>query len=157
LRLRFGLTYTLVGVSVACFGIGGLIYAGLVKLFVRRLGQIGLAIGGALVLSAAYVEIAIGPAWWLTPVATTAIGLGFYMLHNTLQTNATQMTPQARGTAVALFSSALYVGQTAGVAAGALVIDRLGAAPLFLGAAMALPVLAIWFAHELRRRKVRDY
>ena len=90
-------------------------------------------------------------------MATTAIGLGFYMLHNTLQTNATQMTPQARGTAVALFSSALYVGQTAGVAAGALVIDRLGAAPLFLGAAMALPVLAIWFAHELRRRKVRDY
>jgi hypothetical protein len=28
------------------------------------------------------------------------------MLHNTLQTNATQMTPQARGTAVGLFSSA---------------------------------------------------
>ena len=34
------------------------------------------------------------------------------------------MTPQARGTAVAIFSSAIYVGQTAGVAAGALVIDR---------------------------------
>jgi len=153
LRLRFGLSFTLVGVAVACFGIGGLIYAGMVKLFVRRLGQIGLAIGGALVLAAAYIELAIGPAWWLAPVATTAIGLGFYMLHNTLQTNATQMTPQARGTAVGLFSSALYVGQTAGVAAGALVIDRLGAAPLFLGAAAALPVLAVWFAHELRRHQ----
>jgi YNFM family putative membrane transporter len=153
LRLRFGLTYTLVGIAVACFGIGGLIYAAMVKVFVRRLGQIRLAIGGALVLAAAYIEIAIGPVWWLAPVATTAIGLGFYMLHNTLQTNATQMTPEARGTAVALFSSALYVGQTAGVAAGALVIDRLGAAPLFLGAAAALPVLAIWFARELERHR----
>jgi len=33
-----------------------------------------------------------------------------------------------------------------------LVIDRLGAVPLFLGAAVVLPTLATWFAHELRRR-----
>src|SRR5580700_4500331 len=32
LHLRFGLTYTLVGLTVGCFGIGGLIYAGLVKI-----------------------------------------------------------------------------------------------------------------------------
>ena len=31
LHLRFGLTYTLVGLTVGCFGIGGLIYAALVK------------------------------------------------------------------------------------------------------------------------------
>jgi YNFM family putative membrane transporter len=151
LRLRFGFTYTLVGLAVAFFGIGGLIYAGLVKILVRRLGQIGLAISGSLVLTAAYVELAIGPVWWLVPVATTAIGLGFYMLHNTLQTNATQMTPEARGTAVALFSSALYVGQTAGVAVGALIIDRFGATPLFLGVAAGLPMLAVWYANELKR------
>jgi predicted MFS family arabinose efflux permease len=153
LRLKFGLTYTMVGLCVACFGIGGLIYAGLVKILVRRLGQIGLAICGSLVLATAYVEIAVGPVWWLAPLAMTGVGLGFYMLHNTLQTNATVMTPEARGTAVALFSSALYIGQTAGVAIGALVIDRFGATPLFLGAAAALPVLAIWFARELRRHQ----
>jgi predicted MFS family arabinose efflux permease len=101
----------------------------------------------------AYVTLATGLAWWLAPAATTAIGLGFYMLHNTLQTNATQMTPEARGTAVALFSSALYIGQTAGVALGALVIDRLGAIPLFLGTAAALPALALWFAGELKRHR----
>ena len=54
------------------------------------------------------------------------------MLHNTLQTNATQMTPEARGTAVAIFSSALYLGQTAGVAAGGVVFDRFTAVPLFV-------------------------
>ena len=89
----------------------------------------------------------------LAPIAVTAIGLGFYALHNTLQTNATQMTPQARGTAVAIFSSAIYLGQTAGVAVSALIIDRSGAAPLFVATALALPALAWWFARELRRRQ----
>ena len=38
------------------------------------------------------------------PPAIALIGLGFYMLHNTLQTNATQMAPEARGLAVSLFA-----------------------------------------------------
>ena len=114
LRQRFNLSFTLIGLSVGCFGIGGLIYAGLVKLFVSRLGQVGLATGGGFVIAAGYVTLAAAPVWWLAPAATVAIGLGFYMLHNTLQTNATQMTPQARGTAVAIFSSAIFIGQTIG-------------------------------------------
>jgi MFS transporter, YNFM family, putative membrane transport protein len=154
LRLRFGLSFTLVGLTVACFGVGGLIYAALVKIFVYRLGQVRLAIAGGFMIAAAYIELAIGPAWWLAPIATLTIGLGFYMLHNTLQTNATQMTPQARGTAVAIFSSAIFIGQTAGVATGALLIDRFGAVPLFVSSAAAIPVLAIWFAHQLRYRPI---
>src|SRR5262249_15543293 len=86
------------------------------------------------------------------PIAVTVIGLGLYALHNTLQTNATQMTPQARGTAVAIFSSAIYLGQTLGVAVGALVFDRFTAVPLFVATAVALPALAWWFAGKLRRR-----
>jgi MFS transporter, YNFM family, putative membrane transport protein len=153
LHLRFGLSFTLVGLTVACFGLGGLIYSGLVRLLVRRLGQSGLIVIGGFVITAAYVLLTVQPAWWFAPVAVTAIGLGFYMFHNTLQTNATQMTPEARGTAVAIFSSALYFGQTAGVAAGAIVIDRLGAKPLFIGTAIAFPALALWFARQLRRRQ----
>jgi predicted MFS family arabinose efflux permease len=126
----------------------------LVKLLVYRLSQFGLAVGGGFLIAAAYVELAVIPVWWLAPFATAAIGLGFYMLHNTLQTNATQMTPEARGTAVAVFSSAIFVGQTAGVGVGSLLIDRLGAVPLFLGTAAAIPVLAIWFAGQLRHRPV---
>jgi MFS transporter, YNFM family, putative membrane transport protein len=153
LHLRFDLSFTLVGLTVACFGIGGLIYSGLVRLLVYRLGQIGLTIIGGFVITAAYVVLAFQQVWWFAPIAVTAIGLGFYMFHNTLQTKATEMTPEARGTAVAIFSSALYFGQTAGVAAGALVIDRLGAKPLFLGTAVAFPMLAIWFANQLRQRQ----
>ncbi len=154
LRARFGISFTLVGLTVGCFGLGGLIFAALVKILVLRLGQGGLASVGGFLIAGAYVELAVTPVWWLAPVATMAIGLGFYMLHNTMQTNATQMTPEARGTAVAIFSSAIFVGQTAGVGTGALLIDRLGAVPLFVGTAIAIPILAIWFARQLRYRPV---
>jgi YNFM family putative membrane transporter len=152
LRLRFGLSFTLIGLTVGCFGVGGLIYAGFVKLFVHRLGQVRLAVAGGFTIAAGYIALSVTPVWWLAPVGTIAIGLGFYMLHNTLQTNATQMTPQARGTAVAVFSSAIFIGQTVGVGVGALMIDRLGAVPLFIGSAVALPILAVWFGRQLSRR-----
>jgi len=153
LHARFALNFTLIGLSVGCFGIGGLIYAALVKTFVYRLGQVRLAIAGGFTIAAGYIVLSLASAWWLAPLGTTAIGLGFYMLHNTLQTNATQMTPQARGTAVAIFSSAIFIGQTVGVALGALVIDRAGAVPLFFAVAAALPILSIWFARELKRHR----
>jgi YNFM family putative membrane transporter len=153
LHLRFGVGFTLVGLFVGAFAIGGLIYSLSVRLLVNRFGQTGLAAGGGALLALAYVTLAFEPHYWIAPAAILTIGLGFYMLHNTLQTNATQMTPQARGTAVAIFSSALYLGQTAGVAAGGVVFDRLTAVPLFLAAAAVLLTLALWFASQLKRRR----
>lgn len=152
LRLRFGVSFSLVGMTVGAFAIGGLIYAGTVKQLVARFGQSGLIICGGILLGLSYLSLALAQTWWVAPVAVMSIGLGFYMLHNTLQTNATQMSPDARGTAVALFSAALYIGQTAGVAFSAPVIDRIGAPPVFLASAILLPVLALWFAGRLKNR-----
>ena len=151
LHLRFGLSFALVGGVVAAFGLGGLAYSLSVRILVARFGQRGLAINGGLLLSASFAALIFVP-WWIAPAAVAGIGFGFYMLHNTLQTNATQMTPEARGTAVGLFSSALYLGQTLGVAVGALVFDRHSGIPLFIAAAVLLPALGLWFAHELRQR-----
>jgi predicted MFS family arabinose efflux permease len=51
-----------------------------------------------------------------------------------------------------MFSAALYIGQSIGVAAGSLVIDRTGAGAIFLAAAHLVPLLGFWFAWLLRRR-----
>jgi predicted MFS family arabinose efflux permease len=132
--------------------IGGLSYAALVKRLMGRLGQSGIARAGGIVLGAAFATLAVQPVWYFAPLATLALGLGFYMLHNTLQTESTQMAPEARGTAVALFASVYFLGQTAGVALAAPVMDRFGARPLFWFAAFALPALAWWFTQRLQRR-----
>ncbi len=153
LHLRFDLNFALVGLFVGAFAIGGLIYSLSVRRLVNRLGQTGLAAGGGALLAAAYVTLAFEPHATIAPIAILATGLGFYMLHNTLQTNATQMTPEARGTAVGLFSAALYLGQTAGVATAALVFDRYKGVPVFLIAAIVLLALGLWFAHALKARR----
>jgi MFS transporter, YNFM family, putative membrane transport protein len=150
LHLRFGLDYKLIGLFVGAFAIGGLIYSLSVPLLVRRLGQNGLAAGGGMVLGVAYLTLAVELNVTIAPVAIMAIGFGFYMLHNTLQTNATQMTPEARGTAVAIYSSALYLGQTVGVAAGGFLFDRFTAVPVFVMSAAALFALGLWLAPKLK-------
>src|SRR5690348_1010346 len=68
LHLRFGLSFTMVGLTVAAFGIGGLIYAGFVDQFVARLGQVGLAAHGGVILGFAYLVLALAPAVWVQPV-----------------------------------------------------------------------------------------
>jgi YNFM family putative membrane transporter len=153
LHLRFGVGFTLVSLFVGTFAIGGLFYSLSVRVLVHRLGQTGIATAGGVLLAVAYITLAFEPYYWVAPTAILAIGFGFYMLHNTLQTNATQMTPEARGTAVAIFSSALYLGQTAGVAAGGVVFDRLTAVPLFVISGLILLVLSLWFARQLKLRR----
>jgi predicted MFS family arabinose efflux permease len=74
------------------------------------------------------------------------------MFHNTLQTNATQMAPEARGLAMSLFAFTLFLSQSVGVAIAAPVMDRFGARPIFLFAAVMVLAIAYWFRRQLVRR-----
>ena len=152
LHLRFGVSFTGVGLIIGVFALGGLIYAATVKPLMRRLGQAGIANCGGVLMALAFLLLAVEPSWHFAPLATLAVGLGFYMLHNTLQTEATQMVPAARGTSVALFASVYFLGQTTGVALGAPVMDRYGARPLFIVSAIVLPALAFWFTRRMKRK-----
>jgi predicted MFS family arabinose efflux permease len=98
------------------------------------------------------VWLGLAPTATLAAPAIVVLGLGFYMLHNTLQTNATQMAPEARGLAVSTFASCFFVGQGVGAWGAGLVIDRAGPGPLFLTAAPALLLLPLAFARRLDRR-----
>jgi predicted MFS family arabinose efflux permease len=73
------------------------------------------------------------------------------MIHNTLQTHATQMLPAARGFAVATFASCLFLGQAVGVAIAAPAYDYTGGAPIFLAAGGLLFVLGLVFRTLLAR------
>jgi predicted MFS family arabinose efflux permease len=155
LHVRFGVSFTVVGLFVGFFAVGGLIYSLSVGALVKRFGPVGLAFLGGAVLAVAFLMLALEPVVWFAPFAILCVGLGFYMLHNTLQTNATQMTPEARGTAVGIFSAGLYLGQTAGSAVGGYIFDRFTAVPVFLGAAAILLATGIYFSRQLKLRAAR--
>ncbi len=153
LHQRFDLSLTLTGVLVACFGIGGVCYSLTVKQLVRRLGETGLVAGGGVVLCVSYVALAWVPTWQLTAPLIVALGFGFYMMHNTLQTRATEMAPQARGAGVSFFAFCLFLGQAAGVGFFGWAVEAFGFGLPIAGAGVALVVLSQVFRASLKRMK----
>ena len=151
LWVRFGIGFDAIGLIVAGFGVGGLLYVAVASAMLPRLGEGGFVAGGGIVVALAFGLIAFAPTAWLVLPATIVAGFGYYMLHNTLQTNATQMAPEARGIALGIFASSLFLGQSVGVAIAAPVFDNTGGKPIFLGAAFLLVILAFIYRAQARR------
>ena len=82
-------------------------------------------------------------------------GLGFYGFHNTLQTHGTQMAPERRGVAMAMFASLFFLGQSAGVATAAMLVERIGTTPVIFGAGLAVIPVGLTFAKLLKARAAR--
>lgn len=152
MRHTFGFDYATIGLLLGGFGIGGLGYILTVGPSVRRLGEPGMVALGGVLLTAGFTGLLLAEGRAGLGAAMLVIGFGFYMLHNTLQTNATQMAPETRGAAVALFALFFFVGQAFGVEAYGHVVDRIGYAPVFLSAGPGLLLLALWFRRGLRVR-----
>jgi predicted MFS family arabinose efflux permease len=132
LRRRFDLDYASVGLYLGAFAGGGFLYVLFARRLIERLGQAGLAWAGAALAACGFLAVGFTPAVWLCAPAIAALGLGFYMMHNTLQMNATQMSPEARGSGIALFATFFFVSQSIGVTLGGAAVDRFGAPALFV-------------------------
>jgi predicted MFS family arabinose efflux permease len=151
LRTAFGLDYGTIGLMLAGFGVGGLIYTIFSRPIIRRLGESRMVLTGGVTVLAGFLLLASLPAWYYSALANLLLGFGFFLFHNTLQANATQMAPDARGSAVSLFAFSLFMGQASGVAILGFVLDRAGYLPLFLFCGAAMALLGAWFARMLKR------
>jgi predicted MFS family arabinose efflux permease len=149
LKDRFQLGYLLIGLIIAGFSVGGVIYSVLVKWLLARLGERGLAVGGGATMMLCFGGIALAPAWGASVPFFILIGLGFYMLHNTLQTRATEMAPKVRGSAVSFFAFCLFLGQATGVAVAGVAVERVGYVPMLLAAGAGILALSLWFRAQL--------
>jgi len=154
LQQRFGFSPARAGLLSGVFAIGGLIYVLRARLWVQVLGEVGMAAWGGAGLGAAFLAYSLGGVWGWSLAAGLACGFGFYLLHSTLQTHATQMAPAAvRGTAVSLFASLFFVGQSVGVGGASLIVDHLGIAWLFAVSVTLCPLLGLAFVTGLRKQR----
>lgn len=153
IRDRYQLPYIIIGVLLSGFGIGGLLYSASVKLLVRRLGESGLVLVGGSLIFICYLSISLFKSWLLFIPGTIFSGLGFYMFHSTLQTRATEMSPESRGTAVSLFAFNLFLGQGIGAAVIGRIVDSFGYVPAFVFSGTSIVLLAIWFVNKSRHFK----
>jgi predicted MFS family arabinose efflux permease len=140
------------GALILLFAAGGLAYSLSAGWLVPRLGERGISGLGGASMALGTGLIAIAPNTVVGMVGLFFAGAGFYSFHNTLQTNATQMAPDARGSAVSLFAFGLFGGSSLGVLAGGLVVDALGTRPLLLAASAGLVVLTVFFSGRLPSR-----
>jgi len=151
LRHKYDLAYVVIGFMLSGFGIGSLIYSRSVRWLVGKFGESGLIRVGGWICFGSYLVIALLEYWPLFIPMCIILGLSYYMLHSTLQTKATEMSPGARGTAVSLFAFSLFLGQGIGAALIGLVVDGPGYEAAFIISGAGMAGLAVWFVRESRR------
>jgi len=153
LHQRLGVSLTVAGTLVMVFGAGGLVYALAARRLLIRLGEAGLARTGAVFLCLGLAAIAFGPSRLFAVLGSLLAGLGFYMLHNTLQVNATQLAPRVRGAAVSMFAASFFLGQSVGVTMTGWLSVRVGSGLAIGLGGGALLCIGLGFGHVLVRRK----
>ena len=129
------------GVVLGAFGIGGLLYAFGVRVFLRLFGVRRMCLIGSTAAAVCYAALAVVPSWSLAALAMGVAGVSFYMLHNSMQTEATELAPSARGSAVALFACGFFIGQGLGPLVFGALLHGVGARPALLAVAAVIVVL----------------
>ncbi len=147
---------SIAGIVIAGFAVGGLFYTLTVSRFLPRLGVNGMMIAGATMVGLQLAAVAMGPQWKLQALSLIFMGWGFYMIHGCLQVFASELSVEARATALSLHSFFFFMGQTIGPIAYGFGIQHAGKVPTLLTAAAVMIALGIVCAKLLRQTRPAD-
>jgi predicted MFS family arabinose efflux permease len=139
------------GLALGGFAIGGLVYSALVRWMLSRLGLGRMMAAGGALAALALLGLGFAGTWQLDAFGMVVLGLGFYMLHNSFQTQVTEVAPNARASAVALHAFSFFCGQALGVVAVGIGLRSLGQAATFAVAATMIVAVGLAAAKVLTR------
>jgi predicted MFS family arabinose efflux permease len=151
MNAAFGLSYAAVGLVLACFGAGALLYTRFARQLVPWLGEGGCVLAGGALMAGGIVAGVLVREWWCFVPIEAALGLGFYMLHGVMQARATELLPQARATAVSSFAFLLFLGQSLGALGIGVLIAHFGYRVAFGVDAAGIVLLAAALSRVMRR------
>jgi predicted MFS family arabinose efflux permease len=146
------------GLVIAAMSIGAIGFTLVVGRLLAWLGREGLIRAGGCVCAVALAALAASQSWQLEACLFMLLGLGFFMVHNSLQAVGTELAPNARGSAVALFVFCLFLGQAMGPVVYGPAFAAFGPHMPIVAAAVLMPAMSFWVAHRLTRlapQKVR--
>jgi predicted MFS family arabinose efflux permease len=132
------------GLVVAVYGVATVGGAQAVKRLVGRVPPSAFLLGGGSLLIAAYLVAALSQDIPGIFIASVLVGIAFSSFHSTVQTWATEVAPDARGTATSLFVTAVFTGAALATfgASGLAAAGRFGALFLIAGA-ITVPVVVV--------------
>src|SRR6201747_1578887 len=147
---------SIAGIVIAGFAVGGLFYTMSVSRFLPRLGVRGMMISGAALVGLQLAAIAFGPGWKIQAVSLLFMGWGFYMLHGCLQVFASELSVEARATALSLHSFFFFMGQTVGPITYGVGIQNIGKVASLLTSAAVMIALGMACPRLLRQTRAAD-
>ncbi len=130
------------GFVIAGFALGGLLYT----LTVRRLliwvgGMMRMLRLGGLVCALAMLGIAFGGPWPIQMLEFAFAGFGFFMVHGSIQAQATEVQPELRASSVSLHSTFFTLGMAIGPALYAVGLNTVGSmASIITGGLLMLAI-----------------
>ena len=118
-------------------GIGGLLYAFVVPVILRFANrQLMMGVGGA-VAALGLSGVGFEVTWAAQMAFMVVLGFGFFLLHNSVQTEVTELAPSARASAFSLHAFSFFLGQAVGPMVYGLALPAMGATISFaIGAAI---------------------
>lgn len=139
------------GVVLAGFAIGGLVYSAGISRLLPMLGVQRMMLAGGLLMASQLIATGFGPSWPLQFASVTVLGLGFYMMHGSLQMFATEISPEARATATSLHTFFFFIGQSSGPLIYGFGLVHAGKMATLCGAAVLIALAGVLCARLLRR------
>ena len=113
LRERDGFSYTAIGFIISLYGLASIVAGRFLGTMAGRLGERRMILAGGLLIALALVAMTASPLPFF-PLAMLLGGFGFITMHTTFQTRATEISPSARATGVAIFAFSLFLGGSIG-------------------------------------------
>ncbi len=135
------------GLALAGFAAGGLIYSLIIRWLLRHLGMYRMLILGGALGAIALISLIFAAHWLVVAAALTVQGLGFYMMHNSFQTQVTELSADARGSAVALHACSFFGGGAAGPVIfgyGSTYLGEVATLAALAGLILSLGFIAAW-------------
>ncbi|MEO3870752.1 MFS transporter [Nonomuraea sp. B12E4] len=150
-----GVAAAVAGLGITAYGLGLWLVSKVVKRLTSRWSTPVLMAAGGAQLCAGFVIVMVQVNLATVTVTALVLGSGWSFLHSSLQTWATSVVPGARGTTIAFFASALFVGSAVSSwAAGPLAESGRYALLFGLAAAAVVPLTVV--AALTRRRYGKD-
>src|ERR671911_1905170 len=131
------------GFVIGGLGIGGLLYAFAVPLILKVANRPAMMAAGGSVAAMGLATAGLDVIWPAQMASMVVLGFGFFLLHNSVQTEVTELAPTARASAFSLHAFSFFLGQAIGPIAYGAALPALGATASFAGGAVILAVTGV--------------
>jgi predicted MFS family arabinose efflux permease len=134
---------SIAGAVLGGFSAGGVIYAATVSFLVKRWRIESMMLAGGLLSAAMLALIAFQLAWPIQLAAFTVLGFAFFLLHGSIQVQATELSKTARSAATSLHAFFFFMGQASGPVLFGLGLLWIGASASIIVSAAVMGALGI--------------